>query len=106
MSQTFISPTGEVIHLPAPMVPLDLAAAVKVWDAALCAETDAELFFPAVGEPGRAAQARAVCEACEVRQLCLDTFGPLIEHGVVGGRSPRERRGTRRSSRARRGTAA
>jgi WhiB family redox-sensing transcriptional regulator len=66
-----------------------LAAAVDVWDSALCAQVDPEIFFPEVGQP--CADARAVCEACPVRALCLDVFGDL-PHGFVGGLSVEERR--------------
>lgn len=84
------------------LVPAD--AAREVWSSALCAQVDPELFFPVKGEP--TAPAKAVCAACPVTALCLATFGPLVDHGVVGGLSARERRSARRGRRAVRPAAA
>jgi len=75
---------------------VDRADAEAVWDAALCAEIDPDLFFPGQGEEARATVARAVCGRCEVTELCLATFGPLLGHGVVGGQTPSQRRQARR----------
>ena len=69
-------------------VPAD--AAWQVWASALCAEVDPELFFPEKG--GSAAEAKAVCAECPVAALCLATFGPLVDHGVIGGLTAKERR--------------
>lgn len=77
------------------MVPAD--AAREVWDSALCAEVDPELFFPEKGQSS--APAKAVCAACPVMALCLATFGPLVADGVVGGLSAQERRLQRRTDR-------
>ena len=64
-------------------------------DAALCAETDPEAFFPEKGRPTR--PAKQVCRACPVRAECLadalEHMG-LHEygtHGVWGGLSSEER---------------
>ena len=77
------------------MVPAD--AAREVWESALCAEVDPELFFP---EKGRSsAPAKAVCAACPVTALCLVTFGSLVADGVVGGLTARERQLQRRTDR-------
>lgn len=76
------------------MVPAD--AAREVWDSALCAQVDPELFFPEKG--GTAAPAKAVCAACPVTALCLVTFGPLVADGVVGGLTARERSAARRQA--------
>ena len=69
-----------------------LTAARKIWDAALCAQVDPELWFPEVGEPAR--EAKAICAACPVRATCLDVFGDL-PYGVVGGQSAKQRRARR-----------
>ena len=76
------------------MVPAD--AARQVWESALCAQVDPELFFPEKG--GTSAPAKAVCAACPVTALCLVTFGPLVAGGVVGGRTARERGDARRQA--------
>ena len=74
------------------LVPAD--AAREVWTSALCAQVDPELFFPEKGQPS--APAKAVCAACPVTALCLETFGPLVAEGVVGGLSAQERRAVQR----------
>lgn len=65
-------------------------AAQQVWASALCAQVDPELFFPEKG--GSPAAAKAVCAECPVTALCLATFGPLVDHGVIGGLTAKERR--------------
>jgi WhiB family redox-sensing transcriptional regulator len=77
------------------VVPAD--AAREVWESALCAQVDPELFFPEKGQPS--APAKAVCARCPVTALCLVTFGPLLAHGVVGGLTARERQRQRGSGR-------
>jgi WhiB family redox-sensing transcriptional regulator len=77
------------------VVPAD--AAREVWESALCAQVDPELFFPEKGQPSP--PAKAVCAACPVTALCLATFGPLVDHGVVGGLTAQERRQQRRTDR-------
>lgn len=69
---------------------VELDAALTVWDGALCAQTDPEIFFPEKGQPGQ--QALGVCAACPVRDLCLATFGPITAYGVVGGTTAMQRR--------------
>lgn len=76
-------------------VPAD--AAREVWASALCAQVDPELFFPEKG--GNPAPAQAVCAACPVTALCLDTFGPLVTDGVVGGLTARQRQLRRQDDR-------
>ncbi len=88
------------IRLPGTRRTVDLAAAVKVWDAALCAQVDPDLFFPEVGDEGQAKRARLICARCEVVDVCLATFGPVIGHGVVGGQTVRQRQQARRDRRA------
>ena len=66
-------------------------------DAALCAQTDPEAFFPERG--GSPAAAKRVCRSCEVRAECLEY---ALEHdenfGVWGGLSERERRRIKRAA--------
>ena len=93
---------GSVAFLALPgggMVPAD--AARQVWASALCAQVDPELFFPEKG--GSPAAAKAVCAECPVSALCLATFGPLVDHGVIGGLTAKERRLLRRGRRRGRG---
>lgn len=84
------------LYLPSLTVPVDMAAAGQVWAEALCAQTDPELFFPTRGDSKRSRQALAVCSRCPVVELCHETFGPVIEHGVVGGRTAIQREALRR----------
>lgn len=59
-------------------------------DAALCAETAPDLFFPAKGESS--VPAKRICGRCEVVDACLAyalAHGESV--GVWGGLSPRER---------------
>lgn len=64
-------------------------------DRALCAQTDPEAFFPEKG--GSTREAKRVCEACEVRQECLEYALAHDERfGIWGGLSERERRKLRR----------
>lgn len=66
---------------------------------ALCAETDAEAFFPEKG--GSTRDAKKVCRACDVKAECLQY---ALEHderfGIWGGLSERERRQLRRTEAA------
>ena len=73
---------------------LNIADARAVWESALCAQVDPELFFPDIGQPSDTA--KSVCARCPVTALCLKTFGPLVPHGVVGGLSAPERTLARR----------
>lgn len=58
---------------------------------ALCAQTDPEAFFPEKG--GSTREAKRICQACSVRDECLEY---ALEHderfGIWGGLSERERR--------------
>jgi WhiB family redox-sensing transcriptional regulator len=68
--------------------------------AALCAQTDPELFFPEKG--GSPAPALRVCRVCPVRLPCLAfALAGDERHGVWGGLSERERRRVRRRGLAR-----
>lgn len=65
---------------------------VPAWyDEALCAQTDAELFFPEKG--GSTALGKRVCAQCPVATQCLDYALACSERfGIWGGKSERERR--------------
>jgi WhiB family transcriptional regulator, redox-sensing transcriptional regulator len=68
----------------------DRGALARVWAEGACTTVDPEVFFPLPsGDPGAALR---VCASCPVRELCLDTFGPLVPHGVVGGLTEDQRR--------------
>lgn len=66
-------------------------------DQALCAQTDPEAFFPEKG--GSTREAKRICQACAVRDECLEY---ALEHderfGIWGGLSDRERRRLKRQA--------
>ena len=72
-------------------------------DQALCRDTDPGFFFP-VGTTGAALDqidaAKAVCQQCAARDLCLE-FALITnqDSGVWGGASEEERREMRRARR-------
>jgi WhiB family redox-sensing transcriptional regulator len=58
---------------------------------AACQGLDPEIFFPLDDEDG--AEAKAVCDACPVRESCLEhALGHREKDGVWGGATERERR--------------
>jgi WhiB family redox-sensing transcriptional regulator len=69
----------------------------QAWlDRAACRDQDPERFFPESGEQVKAAEAKAICAGCQVRDQCLDlavkaTGGIDADHGVFGGTLPGER---------------
>ncbi|MDO4258844.1 MAG: WhiB family transcriptional regulator [Actinomycetaceae bacterium] len=64
---------------------------------ALCAQTDPEAFFPEKG--GSTREAKSVCQACDVREECLEYALANDERfGIWGGLSERERRRIRRTA--------
>ena len=68
---------------------------------ASCQDTDPDLFFP-VGTTGPAieqiANAKAVCDACPVKEPCLEfALSTNQDSGVWGGTSEEERRKLRRA---------
>lgn len=73
-----------------------LAVGELSWqDYANCRGADADLFFPERGASTR--KAKAICNACEVKNQCLDYA--IIngeKFGIWGGMSERERRRVRR----------
>lgn len=75
----------------------DLFGAVEQeWqDQALCAQTDPEAFFPEKG--GSTREAKRICQACAVRDECLEFALENDERfGIWGGLSDRERRRLKR----------
>jgi WhiB family redox-sensing transcriptional regulator len=65
-------------------------------DQAACRDTDPERFFPEPGEQAKAAEAKAICAGCQVRDHCLELAvkaagGLDHDHGVFGGTLPEER---------------
>jgi hypothetical protein len=69
----------------------------QAWlDQAACRDLDPERFFPESGEHTKAAEAKAICGSCQVRDQCLDLAvkaagGLDHDHGVFGGILPAER---------------
>jgi WhiB family transcriptional regulator, redox-sensing transcriptional regulator len=71
-----------------------------------CAEVDPELFFPEKGESVKAANAKAICDGCEIRAACAAYAVRRGEpHGIWGGMTPEERREVRRGLAGRRAVA-
>jgi WhiB family redox-sensing transcriptional regulator len=70
---------------------------LQAWlDQAACRDLDPERFFPEPGEQVKAAEAKAICSGCHVRDQCLDLAvnaagGIDHDHGVFGGTLPAER---------------
>jgi WhiB family redox-sensing transcriptional regulator len=63
---------------------------------AACRDSDPERFFPEPGEQTKAAEAKAICSSCQVRDHCLELAlkaagGLDQDHGVFGGTLPAER---------------
>ena len=71
-------------------------AAEQEWqEQALCAQTDPEAFFPEKG--GSTREAKRICQACAVRDECLeDALLNDERFGIWGGLSERERRRLKR----------
>jgi WhiB family redox-sensing transcriptional regulator len=69
----------------------------QAWlDQAACRDMDPERFFPESGEHTKAAEAKAICGSCQVRDHCLELAvkaagGLDADHGVFGGTLPAER---------------
>lgn len=68
-------------------------------DFANCKGADPEVFYPSDDDeladlaPGYGAEAKAICEACPVLEVCLEHALVLREkHGIWGGLTARERR--------------
>ena len=69
----------------------------QAWlDQAACRGHDPERFFPESGEQTKVAEAKAICDSCQVRGHCLELAvkaagGLDHDHGVFGGTLPAER---------------
>ena len=69
----------------------------QAWlDQAACRDLDPERFFPEPGEQTKAAEAKAICSGCQVRDHCRDLAvnaagGIDADHGIFGGTLPTER---------------
>jgi WhiB family transcriptional regulator, redox-sensing transcriptional regulator len=69
----------------------------QAWlDRAACRDQDPERFFPESGEQVKAAEAKAICASCQVRDHCLHLAvkaadGIDGDHGIFGGTLPTER---------------
>jgi WhiB family transcriptional regulator, redox-sensing transcriptional regulator len=60
---------------------------------ARCLGADAEVFHPLADSDEAAAEAKAICMVCPVREPCLEHAVTAREkHGVWGGLTERERR--------------
>ena len=60
---------------------------------AACRGLDAEIFYPVTEDEADAAEAKAVCAVCPVRQACLEhAMAHREREGVWGGTTERERR--------------
>jgi len=60
---------------------------------AACQGLDVEIFYPATEDEADAAEAKAVCAECPVRQACLEfALAHREREGVWGGATERERR--------------
>lgn len=58
-----------------------------------CRGVDPDIFYPASEDDEDAAEAKAICAACPVREACLEHALLVREkHGVWGGLTERERR--------------
>lgn len=58
---------------------------------AACRGLDPEIFYP--GDDDEAERAKAVCNQCSVRDVCLEhALGSREREGVWGGATERERR--------------
>jgi len=76
---------------------LDLAAPPAWMKEALCAQVDAEIWFPEKG--GSNKTARAICAQCPVRRTCLEYSLTLEDNpwGIWGGTSMKDRYELRRA---------
>ena len=60
---------------------------------AACRGLDVEAFYPVTEDEADAAEAKAVCAVCPVRQACLEhALAHREREGVWGGTTERERR--------------
>lgn len=58
-----------------------------------CGDMSKEVFFPIDSDEVAVKNAKNVCDVCEVRGICLEyALNNVIEYGVWGGTSEKERR--------------
>jgi WhiB family redox-sensing transcriptional regulator len=58
-----------------------------------CRGLDVELFYPVTEDEADAAEAKAICAECPVRQPCLEhALASREREGIWGGTTERERR--------------
>ena len=84
--------------------PLEYATpAMPAWFArALCREVDLALFYPEVGHNDQGKAAKAICQRCPVRDLCLEYAleqPTKDDFGVWGATSPQDRQKLRKERR-------
>lgn len=66
-----------------------------------CRDLDPRLFYPVRGQP--TGPAKQVCQACPVRQACLEyALANREKHGIWGGTTVRDRRHILRQQRTKR----
>ncbi len=66
-------------------------------ESAACSGADLEVFFPDEGDEATTAAAKEICEACPVREACLQyALATNQTEGVWGGLDMSERRRLRR----------
>lgn len=68
---------------------LDAVRPQQWMDNAVCAQVDADLWFPETG--GNAALARRICSTCPVAADCLQYAVEHNEQGIWGGTSAKTR---------------
>jgi WhiB family transcriptional regulator, redox-sensing transcriptional regulator len=62
-------------------------------DQARCRGVDPQVFHPAEEDEAAAAEAKAICDQCAVREPCLEyAINAREKDGVWGGMTARERR--------------
>lgn len=73
----------------------ELTVPAEIRQQGLCGKVDPELFYSEnIAEIN---QAKAICEGCPVRDLCLDYSTQAEEWGVWGGHTPAQRKKLRGS---------
>jgi len=63
---------------------------------ASCKDADATLFFAASNS--KIAHAKAICNNCPIRQMCLEWAMKNAEDGIYGATTPRERKKIRKGA--------
>lgn len=59
---------------------------------ALCAQSDADSWFPELGQPNQIHHAKMICRRCPVRRPCLEyALERGEQHGIWGGLTVPER---------------